>query len=89
MHGSRDVTDRLNGLRHEARTVAGILGVPVLPIVSMEGPAIPCNGLVLDGLRIVAADRLVPALRALGDRQAPGPHPGQRAAQLLKPYGRR
>lgn len=89
MHGDRDVTRRRNGIRHEARTVARVLGCPVIPLVSMDGAPLVGGELVLDGIRIVLADRLVSALRALGRRNAPvGPHPGQRAALLFKPYRR-
>ncbi|MFC8886587.1 nuclease-related domain-containing protein [Streptomyces cinereoruber] len=86
MHGSQDVTARLNGLRHEAATVARALDCPVIPLVSMDGPAMP-RELLLDGIRIVPADQVVPVLRSLGRRhRATGPHPGARAAQIFAPY---
>ncbi|MGA5497760.1 nuclease-related domain-containing protein [Streptomyces cinereoruber] len=86
MHGDRDVTARLNGVRHEAATVARVLGCRVIPLVSMDGPAMPPE-LVLDGVRIVPADQAVPVLRVLGRRyRATGPHPGARATQLFAPY---
>ncbi|WP_234433052.1 nuclease-related domain-containing protein [Streptomyces sp. NRRL S-1824] len=84
MHGDRDVTRRLNGIRHEARTVARALGCPVIPLVSMEGAPLVGGELVLDGIRIVPADRTVPVLRSLARRhRAVGEHPGQRAAHLF------
>ncbi|MFC7791350.1 nuclease-related domain-containing protein [Streptomyces cinereoruber] len=86
MHGSQDVTARLNGVRYEAATVARLLDCRVIPLVSMDGPVMP-RELVLDGVRIVPADQTVPALRGLGRRyRAAGPHPGARAAQLFAPY---
>ncbi|WP_433916933.1 nuclease-related domain-containing protein [Streptomyces sp. NBC_01744] len=84
MHGNRDVTRRLNGIRHEARTVARVLGCPVISLVSMEGAPLVGGELVLDGIRIVPADRTVPVLRSLARRhRAVGEHPGQRATHLF------
>lgn len=89
LHGSWDVTDRLAGLRHEARAVAQVLGVGVIPIVSMDGAPVDGGELLVDGIRIVPADRLVQVLRELGTTPVAGPHPGGRAARLLKPHGRK
>lgn len=90
MHGGRDVTKRLNGIRHEARTVARVLGCPAIPLVSMEGPALDGDELVLDGIRIVPADRTVPVLRSLARRhRAAGEHPGRRAAAFFPAYRRK
>ncbi|MET8538027.1 nuclease-related domain-containing protein [Streptomyces sp. NPDC005065] len=84
MHDNRDVTRRLNGIRHEARTVARVHGCPVIPLVSMDGAPLVDGELVLDGIRIVPADRTVPVLRSLARRhRAVGEHPGQRAAHLF------
>lgn len=89
-HGNWDVTDRLRGLHHEARTVAAVLGRPVIPIVAMDGPHVDGGELVIDGIRIVQADRLIPVLRILGRRfRGFGPLIGWRATRLLKPYGRK
>ncbi|MFF9123182.1 nuclease-related domain-containing protein [Streptomyces sp. NPDC014889] len=89
-HGDYDVTDRLDGLHHEAQAVARALNLPVQPLVALDGPPIPSDGLVLDGLRIVPADGLCQELRDL-DRttQAPRRRPGPIAAladRLLPPY---
>lgn len=89
LHGTRDVTARLDGLRHEAATVARVLGAPVLPVVAMHGAPVEGGELLVDGIRILPASRLAPMLRALARRRAAaGPHPGPRAATLLPPYGR-
>ncbi|OQQ16117.1 hypothetical protein B0675_02190 [Streptomyces sp. M41(2017)] len=72
-HGDRDVTQRLDGLYYETRETASILGVPVMPLVVMDGPPMPENGLSLDGLRIIPAHRLREELRAV-DRACSLPH---------------
>ncbi|GAA2948614.1 nuclease-related domain-containing protein [Kitasatospora cinereorecta] len=87
-HGTLDVTDRLNGLRHETRTVAKILGCPVVPLVSMEGAPLDGLQLLVDGIRIVPADHVVETLHSISQgRTAAGPHPAERAARLLHPHG--
>ncbi|MDX5570258.1 nuclease-related domain-containing protein [Streptomyces sp. ID05-04B] len=95
LHGHRDVTSRLRGLRHEAQAVARALNIPVRPLAVMDGPPMPANGLVLDGLFIVRADRLCEELRRL-DALLQAPHRGPAALaatadRLLPPYrqGRR
>jgi hypothetical protein len=89
LHGTRDVTSRLDGLRHEARTVARVLGTPVLTVVAMHGAPVEGGELLLDGIRILPASRVPAVLRALARRRAAaGPHPGPRAATLLPPHGR-
>jgi hypothetical protein len=89
LHGTVDVTARLDGLRYEARTVARVLGCPVLPVVAMHGAVVEGGELLLDGIRILPATRVPAVLRTLARRRAAaGPHPGPRAAALLPPYGR-
>ncbi|MGW3164816.1 nuclease-related domain-containing protein [Streptomyces sp. NPDC001142] len=65
-HGDRDVTDRLNGLRHEARTISRVLRVPVTPLVVMDGAPIEGGELTFDGIRIVPAERAPSVLRSIG-----------------------
>jgi Nuclease-related domain len=87
LHGTHDVTSRLDGLHHEAAAVSRLLGVPVIPLVVMDGP--PVDGeLNLDGVRIVPADRALNVLRTLGRTPAQHPPAGlpARAAHLLPPY---
>lgn len=72
-HGDRDVTQRLDGLYYETREAAAVLGVPVMPLVVMDGPPMPEHGLSLEGLRIVPAHRLCEELRAV-DRACSLPH---------------
>ncbi|MEK8141749.1 nuclease-related domain-containing protein [Streptomyces sp. M10(2022)] len=87
LHGTKDVTDRLDGLRHEARTVAAVLGRPVIPIVVIHGAPIDGGELMLDGIRIVPADRLVPVLKTLSWKlRGFGPLIGWHAARTLPPY---
>ncbi|WP_030236886.1 nuclease-related domain-containing protein [Streptomyces sp. NRRL S-350] len=93
-HGDRDVTGRLDGLRHEARAVAGVLGVPVTPIAVMDGaPLVGANGqavreLTVDGVRIVPADRIADVLRVSGalPGQRTAAHLTKTADRALKPY---
>ncbi|MFB7845502.1 nuclease-related domain-containing protein [Streptomyces sp. NPDC056053] len=66
-HGDHDVTDRLRGLRHEASTVSRGLGVPVIPLVVMEGAPIEGGELHFDGIRIIPADRAPAVLRSIGN----------------------
>ncbi|MFD5788624.1 nuclease-related domain-containing protein [Streptomyces sp. NPDC127037] len=90
LHGSHDVTERLRGIRHESRCVAQALGCPVIPIVSMQGAPVDGGELVVDGIRIIPADRLLPVLRTLGRRKAAvKQHPGEAAARLFIPYRRK
>ncbi|MFB6881410.1 nuclease-related domain-containing protein [Streptomyces noursei] len=96
-HGDRDVTDRLNGLRHEASVVSAVLRVPVIPIVVIDGAPLvgpygrPSTQLVLDGMLIVPASRLTAVLRANGRSPGPRPAPELAAAaqHLLPPYTHR
>jgi hypothetical protein len=91
LHGTWDVTDRLNGLRGETATVAALLGVPVIPLVVMDGPPIDGGELLLDGIRIVPADRALSIIRSL-DRipaQRPPARLVYRAELLLPPYQER
>ncbi|MFF8716179.1 nuclease-related domain-containing protein [Streptomyces sp. NPDC015184] len=67
LHGDRDVTDRLRGLRHEASTVSRVLGVPVIPLVVMDGAPIEGGDLTFDGIRIIPAERAPAVLRSLGN----------------------
>ncbi|MEU6928997.1 nuclease-related domain-containing protein [Streptomyces sp. NPDC046374] len=92
-HGDRDVSAWVEGVRHEARAVSRALECPVIPLVSMEGPAEspdPGGEWVFDSIRIVPAHRIVPVLRAIGRRHAStGQHPGTRAAALFPAYRRK
>jgi len=87
-HGTRDVTERLNGLRYEARTVASLIGVPVIPLVLMDGAPVEGGELLLDGIRIVPAERACTVLRRLGAGRSHGTAAelSRRARQHLQPY---
>lgn len=92
LHGTRDVTTRLDGLQHEAETVAEVLGVPVVPLVVMHGAPVEAGEQHLEGIRIVPADRALPVIRALGRTSIPHPASADvaaRARRLLPPYTRR
>ncbi len=74
-HGRQDVTGRLSGLAHGARTVSAVLGVSAMPIVVVRGaPLYGADGrpttdlaLAVDGLPIwvVPADRIMSVLRSI------------------------
>ncbi|MFB6813097.1 nuclease-related domain-containing protein [Streptomyces sp. NPDC056347] len=66
LHGDRDVTDRLRGLRHETSTVSRVLGVQAIPLVVMDGARIEGGELHVDGIRIVPAERAQAVLRSIG-----------------------
>ncbi|MGD9486266.1 nuclease-related domain-containing protein [Streptomyces sp. TRM70308] len=95
-HGHRDVTDRLRGLRHECAAVAAVLGVPVTPLIAMDGARLagpdgrPTSHLVVDGIRIVPASRLAEVLREVG--RVPGQRRpadlAEHAHRALPPFGR-
>lgn len=91
LHGNLDVTRRLDGLRYEAATVAGLLGVPVTPIAVIHGAPVEYGELVHDGVLIIPADRLCSVLRDLGRDPGPVPHAQltAQAVRLLPPYTRR
>lgn len=89
LHGSRDVTDRLDGLRHEADTVSRALDRPVIRIVSMVGAPVEGGELLFNGVRIVPVNRVSAVVRTVGRRRAAAAgHPGARAAELFPPHGR-
>ncbi|MFD9903889.1 NERD domain-containing protein [Streptomyces sp. NPDC059063] len=89
-HGNHDVTERLNGLKYETRTVARLLGVDVVPLAVMIGPLARGFQLRLDGIRIVPADDICAVLRRLDDQRLPHPRRPDihTAARLLPPYPR-
>jgi hypothetical protein len=93
LHGDRDVTARLNGVRHESAAVAKALRhrFRVVPLVVVDGPA--CDGwpLLLDDIHIVPADEACLRLRALA-RTRPaydGDVVGRAVRELFPPYGQR
>ncbi|MCX5326333.1 nuclease-related domain-containing protein [Streptomyces sp. NBC_00120] len=89
LHGDRDVTDRLRGLRHEAETVSRVLGVPVFSLVVMHDAPVDGGALIFDGIRIVPAQSAVAVLRGIARRHCGHGHGlGRRARLALKPYGR-
>ncbi|MEU5834500.1 nuclease-related domain-containing protein [Streptomyces diacarni] len=94
MHGDHDVSGRLRGLRHETAAVSAALGVPVTPIVAMDGTPLlgphgrPVSELAFRGVRIVPADALPNVLRAAA--RIPGQRPAVElvilAEHVLPPY---
>ena len=95
VHGARDVTDRLAGVRHETAAVSDALlhRFRVVPLVVVDGPAFESWPLLLDGIHIVPADETCVRLRALA-RVTPA-HNGDAVAvarvvrELFPPYCQR
>lgn len=88
-HGNRDVTDRLNGIRYETRTINSLLSVQAISVVLMIGPLAPGEQLRVAGVRIIPAADAVDVLRALDREQIPhprGPHFLDLAARRLPSY---
>ncbi|MFC9341463.1 nuclease-related domain-containing protein [Streptomyces sp. NPDC057020] len=96
-HGDRDVSSRIASAQAEAAAVSRALGVPVTPIVAIEGAPLvgphgrPAAALEFRGVRIVPANVLPAVLREAARI------PGQRRAadliaaadRTLPPYTRR
>ncbi|MEV1063403.1 nuclease-related domain-containing protein [Streptomyces sp. NPDC050263] len=92
-HGDRDVTDRLDGVRHEADAVAKTLRhrFRVIPVVLVDGPSCDGRPLLLDDIHIVPASEACLQLRILA-RIRPaydGDVVGRAVRELFPPYGRR
>jgi hypothetical protein len=67
-HGRYPLAPALRAAQFEADRANAVLGapwVPVLPLVVVHGASVPWGELVADRVPVVAATRLVPALRAL------------------------
>ncbi|WP_433341687.1 nuclease-related domain-containing protein [Streptomyces sp. CA-253872] len=78
LHGTADVTARLNGLRAEIAAVSEILGVPVTPLVVMhDAPLVGPRGRTATSLDL-AGIRIVPAARLLAHLRTPPPLPAPR-----------
>lgn len=89
VHGKVDVDDRLDGLRHETRTVAKVLGIPVTAFVVMHGAPMNGDSLSVGNIRIVPAASAV--ARLLAASRNPGHSESQaavaaRAKRLLPSY---
>ncbi|MFD3844749.1 nuclease-related domain-containing protein [Streptomyces microflavus] len=74
-HGEVDVDYRLDGLRYGARTVARVLGCPVLPLVAMHLAPVKGDGVSVGAIRIVPAALVCARLRGLAR------HPGHDLSQ--------
>jgi len=87
LHGGRNVTHRLASLQHEADTVADVLGIPVIPVVVMDGPALRGEPLEVDGIHIIPAEHACKRLRALAAaHRGYGRRIADQADRLFPPY---
>ncbi|MEU5596645.1 nuclease-related domain-containing protein [Streptomyces sp. NPDC020298] len=82
-HGTRDITDRLNGLRYESDAVSRIVGVPVVPVVVMHG-RMPDGRLLVDGIPVIHADQAAHALPGIARPHHGHPRPADLAAQAAR-----
>lgn len=92
MHGTRDITSRLDGTRHETRTINSLLSVQAESVVLVLGALQPGARLRVAGVQLVPAADACTVLRDLDRRKLPrqrGPHFVDLAARLLPSYTRK
>jgi hypothetical protein len=65
LHGKKDVSGRMRGLDHEARTVAALLNTPVVPVAAVVGSMLRGTILRFRGVRLVPAEDAPELLRGL------------------------
>lgn len=80
MHGDVDEDRQIDGVLTEARLVGQALGVPVTPLIAVHIAPVDGGGLMLRGVPVVPADRLVELLRR--NAGAPNPAEARRLALL-------
>ncbi|MFF5968201.1 nuclease-related domain-containing protein [Streptomyces collinus] len=91
-HGSRDITDRLNGLATGARSVQSLLDTHPVRIAVVIGRLANGREYRLNGALIVQADDICAVLRRLDAERLPRRRPANFtdvAARLLPPYLRK
>lgn len=92
MRGQRDITNWLDGVRYETRTINGLLSVQAVTVLLMVGDVLaPGQRLRVAGVRIVPAAEACAYLRALDREHFPrqrGPFFYDLAARLLPSYTR-
>ncbi|PWI16026.1 NERD domain-containing protein [Streptomyces sp. Act143] len=88
-HGTKDVTDRLEGLRKGARAVRSLLSVQPVAVAIIVGRLADGREHRLNGVRIIPADQACVALRRIDAERLPRQRPHNFldiAARLLPPY---
>jgi hypothetical protein len=90
MRGQRDITDWLDGVRYETKTINRLLSVQAVTVLLMVGDVLaPGERLRVAGVRIVPATEACDYLRALDREHLPrqrGPHFVDLAARLMPSY---
>ncbi|WP_327594652.1 nuclease-related domain-containing protein [Streptomyces chartreusis] len=83
LYGQQDVSGRMRGLLHEARTVSSLLSVPVVPVAAVVGPMLRGTQLRFRGIRLVPAEDTADILRGL-DRHHLTTTPASRLADTAR-----
>lgn len=84
-HGTRDQQKDVDSALYEARTVAEVLGVPVVPLLVIRGAPVTGGELVVRGVREAGMVRVIPAAALLGALRAGSGRPARtRAAALAR-----
>lgn len=90
MRGQRDITDWLDGVLYETRTINGLLSVQAVTVLLMVGDVLaPGQRLRVAGVRMVPAAEACDYLRALDREHFPrqrGPYFVDLAARLMPSY---
>lgn len=92
LHGKKDVSDRMRGLDHEARTVAALLNTSVVTVAAVAGPMLRGTQLRFRGIRLVPAEDAPELLRGLDRRHVttiPAARLADTAQRLLPPKTRK
>lgn len=71
VHGGECRLKALDSVTDESRRLATLVGVPVVTMVVVHSAPVEGGQFTLDGVRVLAAPLLVPALRALAGRPDP------------------
>jgi hypothetical protein len=86
-HGREDRQRAMSAVRHEARLLQAALGVPVVVVIAVHSAPVHHGRFTLEGVEVLEAARLLPALRSLVRHRDPGrAHTLAMAAYALPRY---
>lgn len=87
LHGTRNVDKDLRSVLFESELASRAVGVAVQPLMAVHNAPVDGGGLIVQGVPVVPADRLLVLLRGnAGPRAAGAVWLGEMAAQVLPPY---